>query len=154
MVFERRNNFRIPLAAEQAQGLIRVGQRSLPVQVLDTSAGGFAVVADETVQVAPGQTLQLRTAAGWHEVRVIHADPDGFGTRLGLERVRDILPEMPSRVPSIIMLAAAVVLLGLSGVLYWQQAQSGQTRPLPRPSELLSILGEKADRAWRTVRGA
>ena len=107
---EKRGAFRCGVQTPRQGGVLQVGGVEIPVQLLDESAGGFAVLADRDPGVEVNDIVGLRTDAGWHEVRVARmssepttaeagrrTDAARPGTRLGLERLRDLEPWEASR---------------------------------------------------------
>ncbi|MDX1948683.1 MAG: PilZ domain-containing protein [Pirellulaceae bacterium] len=90
MTGDHRKTFRILTPAGREQAKLRVGKRQLSVRLVDESAGGFAVACPGQMVVASGEVLQLRTAGGLHEVRVIRREEFSDGVLLGFERLRDL----------------------------------------------------------------
>jgi len=102
---EQRQSFRIRIPEELEHAVLRVGGKTVEVRLVDESAGGFSIAIDHKVKAAPGNILRLRTAAGWHEVRVIHVLACDEGVLLGLVRLKDLedprhaSPQSASRTP-------------------------------------------------------
>jgi len=100
----RRKSYRCSVAGERQEAELVVGDRRIPVRLQDESAGGFAVVAAGRPPVDRGATLQLQTASGWFEVRVVRVTKiestdgpeehegmqNGRTFCLGLQRLRDV----------------------------------------------------------------
>jgi hypothetical protein len=153
---DRRRAFRVPLPEGQEHGLLRVSRGDVPVRIVNTSAVGFAIVSPERLDAEPGKLLPLQTLSGWSEVRVVRTAPHEDGTVLGVERVRELAqgPPVSTRWPSLAVAGVGAAALGLSSVLfthYWS-LEPDQRQP-PQPSEVLGILGQKAQQAWERLRG-
>ncbi|MEX0819864.1 MAG: hypothetical protein WD070_09720, partial [Pirellulaceae bacterium] len=72
MTTEKRNSYRCPNFDEGQKAVIRVGRRTIVVELMNQSAGGFSVTAPRRLRIRPGQVLLMRTAAGWFQAQVIH----------------------------------------------------------------------------------
>jgi hypothetical protein len=90
METDQRKSFRILVPAGLEQAVLKVGRKKVTVRVVDSSAGGFAVASSENLTVEKGDTLLLRTSAGWHEVRVVRHESFTDGVLLGVERLSDL----------------------------------------------------------------
>lgn len=90
MTPEQRQSYRIRVPGHLEHAVLRVSGRTVRVRLIDESAGGFAIAVSENLRTPPGATLRLRTAAGWHEVRVIHSVACEEGIILGLVRLQDL----------------------------------------------------------------
>jgi hypothetical protein len=87
---DQRKSFRILVPAGQKQAVLKVGRKDVTVRVVDSSAGGFAIASGENLDVEKGDSLLLRTSAGWHEVRVVRHESFSDGVLLGVERLSDL----------------------------------------------------------------
>lgn len=87
---DQRKSFRILVPAGLEQAVLQVGRKNATVRVVDSSAGGFAVASSENLTVKKGDSLLLRTSAGWHEVRVVRHESFSDGILLGVERLSDL----------------------------------------------------------------
>jgi hypothetical protein len=87
---DQRKSFRILVPDGQEKAVLKVGRRCVTVRIVDSSAGGFALASRETLKVKRGDTLRLRTIAGWHEVRVVRHELFTDGILIGVERLGDI----------------------------------------------------------------
>ena len=87
---DQRKSFRILVPAGQKQAVLKLGRKDVTVRVVDASAGGFAVASGENLAVEKGDTLLLRTSAGWHEVRVVRHESFTDGVLIGVERLNDL----------------------------------------------------------------
>ena len=117
-------------ADERREGRLQIGDREIPVEILDESADGFGILLNEVLAGSIGQTVALKTDAGWTEARVMHShlvestefgeatDPACPGrTRLGLRRTKDLLDEESDSQPSTSLsrLALRALLAPLAG---------------------------------------
>jgi hypothetical protein len=90
MSSDQRAAFRFTVPLGQDQAVLRIGRKNISVRLINTSATGF-LLACPKLAVADGDVLQLRTSAGWSEIRIAFIDANDEGCRLGVERVRDIV---------------------------------------------------------------
>ncbi|MEX2114085.1 MAG: hypothetical protein WD845_12920 [Pirellulales bacterium] len=101
---EQRAAFRC--ASDDRFGQLRCGDRTVEVAIVDESANGFGVVALDPPACDVGETVQLRTEAGWTETRVMNMQPVAVATshdadtstvvmmtRLGLMRLTEARAE-------------------------------------------------------------
>jgi hypothetical protein len=93
---DQRSSFRFTLPEGQDRAILRVGWRNFPVRVLNASATGFMLVCP-LLEISRGEALWLRTTAAWTEIRVVFVEHGEEGTRLGVERLRE-LEEAPPEV--------------------------------------------------------
>jgi len=109
MADDQRKSYRIVLAPLQ-EAYLTLGDRSLPVRLLDQSAGGFGVLCPGDPKVVPGDLARLQVEDTVFEVRVASVRPHKpllsaavaagesdrpqplTAFRLGLERIRDLGP--------------------------------------------------------------
>lgn len=103
---DQRQSFRCPATDSQQEAVLKVGEVRLAARVLDESAGGFAIGVAGPPRLNGNDLAQLRTEAGWFEVRISNvAAVDATATpssnaeespqaeyRLGLQRLREIDP--------------------------------------------------------------
>ncbi len=105
---DRRQHYRCRVDGARREGVLRVGDREIPAEITDESAGGFGVIVKGVLDFSVGQTLVLEHASGQTEVEVASmrleessdaakaedaADtPAELCTRLGLTRLTDIAP--------------------------------------------------------------
>jgi len=89
---DRRQSRRFPTPDERRDAILRLGDRETPVQLLDESSTGFAVVCDQHPGVFEGETLWIKTVAGWETVSAVSVTSDPAGVRIGLRRLNDMLP--------------------------------------------------------------
>lgn len=87
---ERRRWFRCKVPEGTDQAVLRAGVRDILVRLINTSAGGFSAACTGPLNAQLNDILQLKTAAGWFEVRIIYLEQQQDATQLGLERVRDL----------------------------------------------------------------
>jgi len=86
---ERRQARRFPTPEERRPAILRLGDRETPVRLLDESSTGFAVLCDQHPGVFEGETLWLKTVAGWEAVSAVSVTSDPAGIRIGLRRLYD-----------------------------------------------------------------
>ncbi len=86
----QRTSFRIQLNEGREGGSLVLGDREVPVQVVDESAGGFAVTVSCDLAIEKDQTCLLKTSAGCCEVRIARKEIYPDGLLLGLMRLRDL----------------------------------------------------------------
>lgn len=85
---DRRNGRRFPRAGALGLAQLRVGRKTVVVEVLDESAGGFMVAAMRIPGKASSTALvDLITTAGLHPTRVIWRRNVDGRVRLGLQRL-------------------------------------------------------------------
>jgi hypothetical protein len=92
---ERRKHFRFRTSGRRCQAELEFGQRRIPVQLFDESAGGFAVVVEKCPDFKRGDVLQLYLDSGVFKVGVVYvcemepAEPWRTGPvfRVGLQRL-------------------------------------------------------------------
>lgn len=87
---DKRKSFRIMPPAGQATAVLRLGGRDESVRLVDESIGGFCIGCKPGMRLKMGQVLKLRTARGWHEVRLVRCESLCDGLLVGLERIRDL----------------------------------------------------------------
>ena len=106
---ERRESRRMPQLSMLSEGQLRIGNRKVPIEVIDESAGGFMVEAAKLPRRFSAKRIELTNHTGRHPVRIVwHRKVDNGNTRLGLQRMPELLEASPE--PSwIIWLAVAVV---------------------------------------------
>lgn len=90
MASDRRQSFRCAVPEETAQAVLRIGESSLDLQLVNTSAGGYSAICGKPIPARLGDLVSMGTASGWVEVRIVHIDQQGLETALGLERVREL----------------------------------------------------------------
>jgi hypothetical protein len=76
---DQRRSFRCPAFDPRREAELRAGDKRLSARVLDESAGGFAVVVAGKPGLNVGEVAQLRTEAGWFEVRVSNVTVTAVG---------------------------------------------------------------------------
>lgn len=105
MSFEKRTSLRLPVLGPQQDGELRIGDRRMPVQILDQSANGFAALASNISDLAVGSNGLLRVGEDWFDIRLANISPvelpeseESFLPevqeqyyRLGLYRITDTL---------------------------------------------------------------
>lgn len=98
---DRRQARRFPTPEERREAILRSGDRDMPVQLLDESSTGFAVLCDRHPGVFEGETLWLKTVAGWETVSAMSVTSDTAGVRIGLRWLSDMTlspaPERPAK---------------------------------------------------------
>lgn len=101
-----RDSYRCSVDGPQQGAQLRLGDDWVPVQLLDESRGGFGVVTQEVPGVAVGDLLRLRTLFECFDVEVMYVveqpaedAQEPPGVRLGLRRVKEILPEAELDLP-------------------------------------------------------
>jgi hypothetical protein len=72
------------------RAMLRHRGRDIPVQMLDESAGGFEFLPAKVLRIATGDTVRIKTPAGWHEVQVVHHEETPEGFLVGVERLADV----------------------------------------------------------------
>ena len=90
MCGDKRKTFRIIPPPGQATAILRLGARDESVRLVDESIGGFCIGCKPGMRLQIGQVLKLRTARGWHEVRLVRCEALCDGLLVGLERIRDL----------------------------------------------------------------
>lgn len=98
---ERRSAFRFPVSGPRRDGCLQLGKQQFDVVIVDESAGGFAIEFNHLADCHVGDTLLLRVAEDWFQVRVAFLEMQDLGverftgcdlkshTRLGLRRMTD-----------------------------------------------------------------
>jgi len=94
----RRKHFRFRTSGPRCQAELRFGQRRIPVQLFDESAGGFAVVVQNCPEFKRGDVLELRLETGVFKVGVVYVcemepvEPWRTGPifRVGLQRLATV----------------------------------------------------------------
>ncbi len=89
---ERRQARRFPTPEERREAMLRSGDRETSVRLLNESSTGFAVLCDQHPGVFDGETVWLKTVAGWETVSVVSITSDTAGIRIGLRRLNDSGP--------------------------------------------------------------
>ena len=137
---DQRKSFRILVPIGQDQAVLKIGLRSAPVRLIDASAGGFAVASPDPLHVKRGDVLQLRTNAGWHEIRVVRLESFSDGVLIGVERLRDIDdPRGPTAVRVFTVGAvAAAILAGFVWLLIHDRPSQAEATILPPASQIAS----------------
>lgn len=141
MASDRRQSFRCAVPEGTGQAVLRLGERAIDLQLVNTSAGGYSATCVEPFSARLGDLLPMGTAAGWVEVRIAHLDRDGSETKLGLERVRE-LKGPPQRTwmqvvggRRVIALVAAALLVGLgAGAWIWPRLMAAGNSPSSEPA--------------------
>ncbi len=95
--FDRRQARRFASPGERREARLRSGDRDNAVQLLDESATGFAVLCDTHPGVFEGETVWLKTVAGWESASVVSVSNEPSGVRIGLRRVsqQETFPKEP-----------------------------------------------------------
>ena len=71
-------------------GKLRIGTRSISVDILDESAGGFMIAAEKIPRNIPvAKPIELITSSGRHPLRIVWRRNVDGETRLGLQRLPD-----------------------------------------------------------------
>lgn len=104
---DKRRSRRYPAWIANGRGELQIGERRLPVRLLDQSAGGYAVLANECPGIRRGDVIQLHVEVESFEMRVTYVgeessgDPQAHGMsyRIGLERVKEFLPQERVELP-------------------------------------------------------
>jgi hypothetical protein len=92
---ERRKHFRFRTSGRRGQAELEFGQRRIPVQLFDESAGGFSVVVEKCPDFKRGDVLQLHLDSGVFKAGVVYVcemePPEPWRTgpvfRVGLQRL-------------------------------------------------------------------
>ena len=109
----RRDSLRLPQPEGHGFAQLRVGSRTVVVEVLDESAGGFMVSGDKVPTHKPAVPVELTHRSGKHVLRVVwRREVDGT-TRLGLERLPDHITWR--RDSSWIIWVLAAIIIGFGG---------------------------------------
>jgi hypothetical protein len=97
---DKRRSFRATVAGPPQHAVLKIGERELPVTLLNESAHGLGVLTDDPGKLWVDQTGMLKTTTTWLNVRVkyvLRNEPKGQnGTsaagkfRIGLERLGEI----------------------------------------------------------------
>ena len=87
MSSDRRKSHRFPASPERAEAILRVGDDSIPVRLLDESAVGFLLQVNSHPGVYEGELVWLNTDASWTKVRVARIQCTSSGVQLGLSRI-------------------------------------------------------------------
>lgn len=83
----RRRDQRTRALTEDVQkARVRLGEREALASITDVSTGGFGITISNDLNANVGDTLELKTAGGWCEVKVVHVRHESGVFRLGLER--------------------------------------------------------------------
>lgn len=89
----RRDSQRFPFGGSSRPATLVGDACRIDVEMINVSAGGFGVKTESEVTIEIGGDFLLETDSGSHEVVVAYALAFGGGREIGLQRVRDILPE-------------------------------------------------------------
>jgi hypothetical protein len=139
---EQRQSYRIRVPGHLEHAVLRVAGRTVRVRLIDESAGGFAIALSESLRTSPGAILRLRTAAGWHEVRVIHSVPCEDGAIVGLVRLQDLEDPRYAQHPHARGAFGSLACVGLGIVLMIFVVNSlAQYRAAPSPAAGASSNG-------------
>ena len=87
---ERRQHRRYPVSASQRRAILTAAGRKLRVSMTDVSLGGFGVWTRSRIGTCPGRIMVLDTVDERHQVRIVNVQAEHEGTRLGLQRLRDL----------------------------------------------------------------
>ena len=98
--------------SEETGTRLRIGSRSIPVNVLDTSAGGYLVEINGTAKAQPDQPVELITDAGRQLLRVVWQRKIENKTNMGLQHVPHETPWRQDSSWVIWMIAALILGLG------------------------------------------
>jgi len=112
---ESRKSFRCRASVSDGRAELQIGQRRIPVQLRDESAGGFAVIAVECPEVKRSDVMQLHLDSRVFNVCLIHLFEDespapgrgGRIYRIGLQRLGETM-EPPKADPPYRSLLSAV----------------------------------------------
>jgi hypothetical protein len=163
MSTNRRQAHRFPSPPERSEAVLKVGDDSIAVCLLDESATGFALQVDQHPGVYEGEVVWLHEGACWTKVRVVHIHADSAGVQLGVTRVVDT-PEvadpaekpafrfwrMPknNRVPVIIALAVLLTLTLVPMLRVWQMGRKASPVGEDEVSNAAAGRGQKEFHAW------
>jgi hypothetical protein len=74
-VMEKRQSVRCPLPEQRQNGVLCIGEKRLPLQLLDVSAGGFSALCRGLQGIEVGAAGFLQADEDWFEVRVANLRP-------------------------------------------------------------------------------
>lgn len=80
--------------------MLAIGWRRYEADLLDISAGGFAILTRVHVAARWGETVRLKTAEGWTNVRVAYCWQQMSGSQLGLIRGPELIVSSLAGPPS------------------------------------------------------
>lgn len=151
MASDRRQSFRCAVPEGTGQAVLRIGESTINLQLVNTSAGGYSATCEGTLSARLGDLLPMGTAVGWIEVRIVHIDRQDPKTTLGLERVRELQgPPQRSWMQTvggrrgIALVAVALLvglLVGLAGAWIWPKLMAAGDSS---PSEPAAACGNDA----------
>ena len=140
---ERRQTFRMSQSVCDGTGKLRVGSRTVTVQLLDESSGGFMVAAAKIPKALRSQPVELITASGRHSVRVAWRRGSDGETRLGLQRLHNEIVWRDDSSWVVWMLVAIILGLGL-GYFVALKNPAAMARKLRQFTSSKLILNEQA----------
>lgn len=159
----RRQAHRFPTPPKRSDAVLKVGDDSIAVRVLDESATGFALQIDQHPGVYEGEIVWLHSGACWTKVRVVRIHADSAGVSLGVIRVTEA-PDaadpakklaarywrMPknNRVPVIIALAVLLTLTLVPLLRVWQLGATTPPITSDETAREAGGLGQEAFHAW------
>lgn len=115
---DRRDSVRMVAQLRSETGTrVRIGTRSIPANVLDTSAGGYLVEVNGSPKTQPDQPVELISDSGRQLLRVVWQRKVENKTNMGLQHVHHELPWRQESSWVIWMIAAVVVGLAFGAYL-------------------------------------
>ncbi len=124
---ERRESYRCPVQPEMDTAALRTSRGDVMVRVLEESAGGFTISGDKPQhmkRLRVGQLMTMVAASGCCEVKAVHITQGEDGTRVGLQRLREV-PQLgggisTKQVAAMVALVIAVFAMGIYIPEHWK----------------------------------
>ena len=110
---DRRDTCRMQHPGDAAIGKLRIGSKTVVVEILDESSGGFLVSADEVPETSAAQTVELLGDSGRHPLRIVWRREVEGRTRIGLQRIPEEIAWREDSSWVIWMLAAIILGFGI-----------------------------------------
>ena len=140
----RRNTLRMPQPGGGGHGQLRIGSKTVVVEILDESAGGFMVAAEKLPKTPPTQPIDLINISGRHPMRVVWRRNVDGQVRLGLQRLPETIQWRPDSSWFVWLLAATILGFSIGYVVAFRD-QHDLARRIAELSSQKLLLNQAAD---------
>lgn len=147
---DRRGTLRMPQPGGGGHGQLRIGSKTVVVEILDESAGGFMVAADKLPKTPPTQPIDLINISGRHPMRVVWRRNVDGQVRLGLQRLPENLQWRSDNTWFVWLLLAMIVGFSIGYVVAFRD-QHDLARRIAELSSQKILLNENFDASGSNV---